>query len=507
MLDPILQSTSSVTYYEDAGAVFTGEIPWDYGFMLLQQYEGQHATIAIWSHNDPLLLCLNSIANTLQTRVVPIPALLPAARLLPMLQQINCNVLLCDARHYKLAKTLDLGNTIQISQFASYATYADRQDIQKIRQTQQTLQTKAAKLNKADQQRVLFSSGTSGQAMAVLRPIQADVHRIQQTSQRFELASSCAHIVAGPLYHSGPAIFALTHLAVHAHIYLLQSFKAEQVRLLLKSLQKITLFVVPTQLYILQQLHQREAPQNIWHNLHRMWVAGSRFAPALKTKIAALCPSGSLFEFYGSTETGTVTVQNQADMLQLPASVGRVVEGVSLQVRGPDNELVPNGTVGRIFIKSKACASGYIDGSQFEHIDDAICIGDCGFLDQHHNLHLLGRESDMIISGGVNVHPATVEDVLNHLPFVSKSLAFGSDDPKWGQIVCAFVIPTTAATQHKNMPPNGNQKIADDVKREVRKLLSPAERPRKVFVVGEMPCNAAGKPDRNEARKLVQNLI
>jgi len=191
-------------------------------------------------------------------------------------------------------------------------------------------------------------------------------------------------------------------------------------------------FLVPTQVHRLLALPRAALP-----SLRAVIVAGAPFAPAQKAAFDAWLGGGRLHEFYGSSETGTITTIGPADHAAHPGSVGRPPPGVSLRVDGD----------GEVFVRSPAMMAGYLDdtGSQLAPLDTRdghISVGDLGTVDADGWLTLVDRKHDTIITGGVNVHPGEVERALALHPDVAGAIVFGVADDDWGQIVAAVVATT-----------------------------------------------------------------
>jgi fatty-acyl-CoA synthase len=189
-----------------------------------------------------------------------------------------------------------------------------------------------------------------------------------------------------------------------------------------------------------------------------------------------------LWEFYGSTETGTVAVLRPDEHLARPGSVGRPPAGVDVRIDG-----------GEIYVRSPAVMSGYIDADAG---DDAgvregyVSVGDLGRFDDDGYLYLIDRKHDTIISGGVNVYPAEVERALGEHPGVDGAVVFGLDDPDWGQIVVAMVAG--AATD-------------DELRAHLRERIAAFKIPKRFVRIdaADLPIGSSGKPLRRRARDMI----
>jgi long-chain acyl-CoA synthetase len=213
-------------------------------------------------------------------------------------------------------------------------------------------------------------------------------------------------------------------------------------------------------------------------------VAGAPIAADTKAQIAAWIGPGRLWEFYGSSETGTVTVIGPDEHAAHPGSVGRPPPGVSLRIDD-----------GEIYVRSASVMAGYVqdDGTiaRPDERDGHVSVGDLGRVDADGWLTLVDRKHDTIISGGVNVYPAEVERALGELPDVAGAVAFGVDDPDWGQIVAAVIAPRA-----------GVELDPAAVIAALRDRLAGYKLPRAIATCApdELPIGSSGKPLRRAAR-------
>ena len=291
---------------------------------------------------------------------------------------------------------------------------------------------------------LLYTSGSAGRPKGVLRPRHGDEARIRQSIETFGVREDDVHLVAGPLYHSGPAIFHAIHRAAGATQWVLRTFDAGRVADLVTDGPVTSLFMVPTMWrMVIEEFRSRsDRPR-----LLRAWTAGSHMDPDTRHELLDLVGEGVLWEFYGTTETGTVTVlppdrqRSHADSVGFPAGVVRIR---ILDDGGAD---LPVGEVGRVFVESPTLMTDYHRGPggdpalEANRHGDALTVGDLGSLREDGSLSLLGREGGMIVTGGVNVYPEEVEAELRQVPGVREAVVVGLPDPLWGSAIAALVEP------------------------------------------------------------------
>ena len=159
--------------------------------------------------------------------------------------------------------------------------------------------------------------------------------------------------------------------------------------------------------------------------------------------------------------------------------------GVTVALLDPDGRPTAAGTPGDVWVGSSAAFDGYVDGGDKERSTDGlVATGDVGVFDDSGRLFIRGRSDDLIISGGENVHPTEVEEVLRRCPGVADVAAVGRPDDAFGQRVVCYVVPTADADAGT---------LADEVLAYAARSLAPYQRPRETYLIGELPRNETGK--------------
>jgi fatty-acyl-CoA synthase len=197
-----------------------------------------------------------------------------------------------------------------------------------------------------------------------------------------------------------------------------------------------------------------------------------------------------LFNFYGATETGLVTLASPADLRAAPGTIGTLVPGNEVRVLDDAGRDVNDGEVGELFVRSRLLAAGYHDdpaSTQASMRDGFFGVGDLARRDRDGRYFLEGRKRDMIISGGVNVYPAEVESVLEAHAGIHEAAVVGVDDPEWGERVRAFVVRAPGATLDE-----------EAVITWCRERLAGPKRPREVVFLDALPRNPMGKVLKRE---------
>jgi len=295
---------------------------------------------------------------------------------------------------------------------------------------------------------LLYTSGTTGRPKGCLRTAAQEQARVVELTATYALSPSDVHLIVCPLAHSAPGIFLRACRAAGARTVILPRFTPETLLAAIAHWRATVCFLVPTQWQRLLALPADVRAAADLSSLRASIVAGAPIAPATKLAAEARLGPGRLYEFYGSSETGTVTVIGPGEHAAHPGSVGRPPAGVSLRILDPDGAVLPDGAVGEVHVASPAVMAGYLedDGSVTRPgaRDGHVSVGDLGRVDDGW-LTLVDRKHDTIITGGLNVYPAEVERALADHPEVAGAVVFGVDDTDWGQIVAAVVAPRPGA--------------------------------------------------------------
>jgi fatty-acyl-CoA synthase len=225
-------------------------------------------------------------------------------------------------------------------------------------------------------------------------------------------------------------------------------------------------------------------------SLRIVFVSGSQLGAELASR--ALKDLGPVvYNMYGSTEIAFATIAGPNDLGKNTATVGPVVKGVRVKIFDDNGKELPQGEVGRIFVGNAFPFQGYTGGGGKQIIDGLLSSGDVGYFDEEGLLYVSGRDDEMIVSGGENVFPAEVEDLISGHPDVLEATAIGVEDKEWGHRLRAFVVKKQDAGVDE-----------DTIKAYVRDHLARYKVPREVIFVEELPRNPTGKILKRELREM-----
>ena len=293
------------------------------------------------------------------------------------------------------------------------------------------------------------------------------------------------HLVAGPLYHSAPGSFALFTTVLGGTVVVMRKFEPEQALHLIHTHQVTSTFMAPTLVKRILDLPEAVRARYDVASMKSLVVAA---APCpMRVKEEALRYFGPCFyEFYGSTELGVNTILTPADVLRKPGSCGRAAPNVELALLDDDGRPVAVGEPGEVYIRRfEGMFDGYYKNAEATsqtRRGEWYSVGDVARVDAEGYYYICDRKRDMIISAGVNIYPAEIEDALHRHPAVEDVAVFGVPDEDWGERVHAAI----------QIRP-GHTLTADEVRAFAREHLADYKVPREVSFPEEFPRDTAGK--------------
>ncbi len=343
-----------------------------------------------------------------------------------------------------------------------------------------------------------YTSGTTGRPKGVHRGRALDPERRDALARlNADLKRSIPYrnedrnLLCAPLNHAAAPSSALATHARGGTVYVMEKFGAEEALRLIDRHRISVSFMVPTMLNRIVSLPEATRSRYDLSSL-RIITTGASVCPAeLKRKVRDYM-GPCLYESYGSTETGVITILVPEDQERHADSCGRLLDGVDVRIVDELGRRLPRGEVGRIFIKSPATIDAYLgaaDLGEDRAEDGYFTAGDVGTLDAEGFLTIVDRHKDMIISGGVNIYPAEIESALREHPAILDAAAFGVPNPDFGEEVRAVC---------EKIP--GRQVSEPEILAFLEDKLADYKRPRAVTVVDELPRNAAGKVMKRDLR-------
>ncbi len=288
-------------------------------------------------------------------------------------------------------------------------------------------------------------------------------------------------MVASPLFHSWGFTHFVLGLPLASTMILRRRFDPEGTLAAVQEHEAQVLAVVPVMIQRILALPEETLAKYDLRSLRITSVSGS----ALPGELALRWMDhfgDNVYNLYGSTEVAYATIATPEELRAAPGTAGRPPRGTTVRLYDDLGREVPEGAVGRIFVGNGMAFEGYTGGGGKEAIDGLLSSGDVGHFDSEGRLFIDGRDDEMIVSGGENVFPREVEDLLSDHEAVAEAAVVGVEDEEFGQRLKAFVVL------------HGGQELSEDeAKAHVKTNLAGYKTPREVVFLDELPRNATGK--------------
>ncbi|MFD5243804.1 acyl-CoA synthetase [Amycolatopsis sp. NPDC058340] len=333
---------------------------------------------------------------------------------------------------------------------------------------------------------ILLTSGTTGTPKGAPRP-HTSALASAQFLDRIPLRTGEATYMGAPLFHgTGLSQFILS-FALGSKVVMRRKFVPEETLRGVAENRCTTLVLVPTMLQRIVDLPEEVRAKYDTSSLRIIFVAGSALSPDLGNRATAAF-GDVVHNLYGSTEVAVATVATPEDWRKAPGTVGRAPVGCKVALYDEKGGKITEPHVtGRVFVGSGLSFQGYTDGRNKEIIDGLLSSGDVGHFDEDGLLFIDGRDDEMIVSGGENVFPIEVENLLVEREDVIEAAVVGVEDPEFGQRLKAFVVRAEKSDLD-----------VDGVREYVKANLARYKVPRDVEFLDELPRNATGKVLRNK---------
>ena len=327
---------------------------------------------------------------------------------------------------------------------------------------------------------VILTSGTTGTPKGAQRSSPDGLFALAALIDRIPFRSRETMMIAAPLFHSWGFFHFVMSLPTASTIVMRRRFDPEETLKAVQEHSAQVLAVVPVMIQRILQLPEETLAKYDLSSLRITSLSGSALPGELA--IAWMDRFGdSIYNLYGSTEVAYATVATPEDLRAAPGTAGRAPRGTVVRLYDEEGREVPRGEVGRIFVGNEMSFEGYTGGGNKEIIDGLLSSGDVGHLDEAGRLFIDGRDDEMIVSGGENVFPREVEDLLADHVAVIEVAVIGVEDEEYGQRLKAFVVKAEVEVSE------------EDLKAHVKANLAGYKAPREIEFLDELPRNATGK--------------
>jgi acyl-CoA synthetase (AMP-forming)/AMP-acid ligase II len=332
---------------------------------------------------------------------------------------------------------------------------------------------------------ICYTAGTTGKPKGVVISHRSRSITFYLTALEWGLGPAKTTLAIAPMYHGAGFAFAYAACVTGGTVAMMRAFDPELLLQMISQHRPSSMFLVPAHIQMLRSLADGAISRSDTSSLSTIYVNAAPLPQQAKAWTIENFPNAGLHELYGSTEASIVTNLRPPDQLRKERCVGPPWFMTQVRLTGPDGGPVAAGEPGELWSRSPMVFRGYLDDveatAQATTEDGFVSAGDIAVIDEENYVYIVDRARDMIITGGTNVYPREVEEVLHRHPSVSDVAVVGLLDEKWGERVVAVVVPRGEA-------PSAAELIAF-----ARGSLAGFKLPKEVRFVGSLPRNAAGK--------------
>jgi fatty-acyl-CoA synthase len=336
---------------------------------------------------------------------------------------------------------------------------------------------------------IILTSGTTGTPKGASRSQPKSLDPAAALLAMIPLKAREKTMIAAPMFHSWGFVHFTLGMSLSSTLVLKRKFDPEGTLSLTAQHQATALIVVPVMMQRIVELPEETLKQFDLSKVRVVAVSGSALPGALSEKWMDLF-GDNVYNLYGSTEVAWASIATPEDLRAAPGTAGRPPHGTIVRLYDDDGNPVSKGQTGRIFVGNEMQFEGYTGGGNKDAIDGLLSSGDVGHFDEAGRLFVDGRDDDMIVSGGENVFPAEVEDLLSGHDAIVEVAVFGVDDEEFGQRLKAVVVLRDGASVSEK-----------DIKAHVKSNLAGYKVPREVEFVDELPRTSTGKVLKRELRE------
>lgn len=339
---------------------------------------------------------------------------------------------------------------------------------------------------------ILLTSGTTGTPKGANQTGgNAGIGTLKAILDRTPWRAEETVVIVAPMFHAWGFSQLIFAASMACTVVTRRKFDPEATLELIDRHRATGLAVVPVMFDRIMELPDEVRNRYSGRSLRFAAASGSRMRPDVVT--AFMDQFGDvIYNNYNATEAGMIATATPADLRAAPDTAGRPAGGTEILILDPDFNELPTGEVGGIYVRNDTQFEGYTSGTTKDFHAGYMSSGDVGYLDEAGRLFVVGRDDEMIVSGGENVYPIEVEKTLAAHPDVAEAAVIGVDDDQYGQRLAAFVV----------LAP-GSQATPDALKQHVRDNLANYKVPREISILDELPRGSTGKILRNDLQARV----
>ena len=333
---------------------------------------------------------------------------------------------------------------------------------------------------------IAYTSGTTGRPKGVMISHRSRALTFYQAAAEWGLGNGRVSLAVAPLYHGAGFAFGYAPVFTGGTVVMLRSWSPTTMLELVAKHGVQSVFLVPAHAQMLRALGEEAIAGFDLSRLDTLYFNAAALPWELKQWVMATFPGVAVHELYGSTESGIITNLRPTDATRKPGSVGQPWYMTEVRVVDTEGNVVGNGGTGELYSRSPYLMRGYYKDdaatASCTSPDGFVTCGDLVRLDEEGYVHIVGRTKDMIVSGGVNVYPREIEDVLGTHPDVVEACVLGAPSERWGEEVVAVLVLAEGRTLD-----------ASALEEHCRTSLAGFKIPRRWSTIDALPRNAAGK--------------
>jgi fatty-acyl-CoA synthase len=339
---------------------------------------------------------------------------------------------------------------------------------------------------------ILLTSGTTGTPKGATHS-GGDPGVLKAILDRTPWRAEQPVVVVAPMFHAWGFSQLVFAASMACTVITRRKFDPEATLDLVDRHRATGLCVVPVMFDRIMELPDEVLDRYSGRSLRFAAASGSRMRPDVVIRFMDRF-GDVIYNNYNATEAGMIATATPRDLRAAPDTAGRPAEGTEIRILDGDFHEVPTGETGAIYVRNKTQFDGYTSGATKDFHDGFMSSGDVGYLDGDGRLFVVGRDDEMIVSGGENVYPIEVEKTLTAHPDVAEAAVLGADDEKFGQRLVAFVVLTPGAAA-----------TPDSLKQHVRDNLANYKVPRQITILDELPRSITGKISRKELQDRIDH--
>lgn len=339
---------------------------------------------------------------------------------------------------------------------------------------------------------MIYTSGTTGRGKGARRDFgKMGFSSILGMLAQMPLRRDDRHLVVCPLYHSLAAMFVAPVLVLGGCVVIHEHFDPEETLRTIERERITSSLMVPTMLQRMTALPPETFNKYDTGSLRWIMSGAAPLSAEVARRVEDLL-GPILFNMYGATETGLVTLALPGEHTARPGTIGRAITGNKIRLLDEQGAEVADGAVGELYVRNGMMMDAYHGNERATRDamrDGYLSVGDLAYRDRDGYYFIADRKTDMVISGGVNIYPWEIEQRLVQHPGVHEVAVVGVPDPEWGESLVAWVVPAP-----------GERPTPEALGDFVRAELADYKRPRRVIFVDALPRNPTGKILKRELR-------